>query len=125
MAAIMSSMDKIKLTIKKSPLRGKFGRDVFWNYVSFAVLGASGIAINILIGKIYGAEDLGAFNQVYAAYVLLSQLSVGALHLSVVAHVSQFAEEQDVCNSVISSAFLGAMSGALCRCMSNVPGTMC
>lgn len=107
----------IKRYIGELPIYGKFGRDVFWNYVSFAVLGVSGIIINILIGRLYGAEILGVFNQVYALYVLFSQFSVGAIHLSVLKHVSQFAEDRETCNSVISSAVVLTILVATAVCV--------
>jgi len=46
--------------------RTKFGRDLIWNLVAFAILGASGILLNVIIGRYYDASVLGVFNQVFA-----------------------------------------------------------
>lgn len=95
---------KFKQWIKQFPIYGKFGQDVSWNIGSLAVLGVSGIILNILIGRIYGAATLGVFNQVYAIYILLSQFAVGGMHLSVLKHISQFADNRQICNQIVSSA---------------------
>ena len=46
-------------------------------------MGAAGIALNLLIASFYDASTLGVFNQVYALYILLSQVAVAGIHLSV------------------------------------------
>lgn len=66
-----------------------FRRDVLWNFGSLAVLGVSGIALNSLIGRLYGAAALGVFNQVWAAYVFFSQIAVGGIDLSVLKSVAE------------------------------------
>jgi len=86
------------------PFRSKFGRDVLWNTVSTLILGISGIAINALIGRFYGPENLGVFNQVLVIYMFIAQFSVGGLQFSVLQHVSQYADQRDNCNQLISSA---------------------
>lgn len=82
----------------------KFRIDVLWNVASLGVLGASGIVLNVIIAGTVGAEALGIFNQVFAVYIFLSQLSVGGVHLSVMKHVSHQPEEHDVCASITVSA---------------------
>ena len=42
---------------------------VTWNVASLAVLGLAGIALNVLIGRYFGAAALGVFNQVMGAYI--------------------------------------------------------
>lgn len=99
-------LNRLALWLKQLPIYGKFGKDVAWNIGSLAILGISGIILNILIGHIYGAAILGIFNQVYAIYILLSQLAVNGIHLSVLKHISQFKKEQQICNQIISSAII-------------------
>ena len=53
--------------------KDKFSRDVIWNIASLGVAGVFGVAINIVIGLVYGSAALGVFNQVFALYLLLSQ----------------------------------------------------
>jgi O-antigen/teichoic acid export membrane protein len=93
-------------SFKQSPFYGKFGWDILWNVFSVVALGVIGIGINIIIGRFYGAAQLGVFNQVYAVYILLSQVAVGGFHYSVLKHVPQYRDESDVCNGVVSSALV-------------------
>lgn len=85
-------------------LRNKFGQGVLWNTVSFFVLGVCGILFNILIGRFYGSDVLGIFNQVFALYIFVSQFAVFGLHFSVLKHVSEHSSNNTKCNSIITSA---------------------
>jgi len=53
------------------------------NFGSFAVLGVSGVATNIVLSYGYGSELLGAFNQILSLYIVGAQLAVGGTHLAV------------------------------------------
>jgi len=86
------------------PFRSKFGRDVLWNTVSTLILGITGIVVNALIARFYGPGTLGVFNQVLVIYLFTAQFSVGGLQFSVLRHVSQYADQQTICNRLISSA---------------------
>lgn len=68
---------------RASAARGRFQRDVLWNFGSLAILGFAGIALNWLIGSQYGSAALGVFTQVLAAYFLFSQAAVGGIDRSV------------------------------------------
>lgn len=46
--------------------RAGLGRDVGWNVASLAVMAASGLLLQVLVGLFYDPAVLGAFNQVYA-----------------------------------------------------------
>lgn len=72
----------------------KFKKDVVWNFASFGVLAVSGILINLLIGRFLGPEALGVFNQVFALFIFVSQISVLGVHLSVLHKVSLLATEK-------------------------------
>lgn len=84
----------------------KFRVDVLWNIASLGVLGVSGIVLNVLIASTVGAEALGIFNQVFAVYIFLSQLSVGGVHLSVMKHVSHHPRDRETCAAITVSALL-------------------
>ena len=86
--------------------QNKFQRDVWWNVLTFGAMGASGIALNLLIVGFYGTEILGVFNQVYAIYIFFSQLAVFGLYASVLRYVSEHAENRDRCNKILTSALL-------------------
>jgi len=47
------------------------------------VLGASGVATNIVLSYGYGTELLGAFNQILSLYIVGAQLASGGSHLAV------------------------------------------
>lgn len=94
----------------------RFNRDVLWNIGSLGVLGVAGIALNFVIGRYAGAAALGVFNQVYAIYIVLSQLAVGGVHTSVLKGVSHHQQDPTRCAHIMSSALLlGALlSGSVC-----------
>jgi O-antigen/teichoic acid export membrane protein len=54
------------------------------NFASFVVLGISGVATNIVLSRAYGADVLGAFNQLLSIYVVGSQLASGGSHLAAI-----------------------------------------
>ena len=94
----------LKNLLNKLPLSRKFTIDTAWNVTCFAIVGSSGILVNIIIAKYYGAGILGVFNQVYAIFLLLSQFSVAGIHLAVLKFVSQFAGERNKTDNIISAA---------------------
>ncbi len=84
--------------------QGKFQRDVLWNFGSLAILGVSGIALNVLIGAVYGASALGVFNQVVAAYIFFSQAAVGGIDRSVLRATAEHAGERAQVTSLVLAA---------------------
>ncbi|MEO7081486.1 MAG: oligosaccharide flippase family protein [Flavobacteriales bacterium] len=70
-----------------SVIKGKFSNDVAWNAAAFAGSAVLGILVNLLIIRFYDASALGVFNLAYAAYIILSQLAVGGVHLAIQAFV--------------------------------------
>ncbi len=108
-------MDWNSLKQTLSP-KQRFNRDVLWNIGSLAVLGVSGIVLNIVIGYYRGTAGLGIFNEIYAIYIVLSQLAVGGVHASVLKHVSHHQDDRLHCSHVTTSALvLGfVLSAAVC-----------
>jgi O-antigen/teichoic acid export membrane protein len=98
--------EQISNWIRQLPIYGKFGRDVSWNIASLGVLGISGILLNIIIARFYGAETLGVFNQVFALYIFFSQLAAFGIYFSVLKYVAEFSEDQSKCNAIITSAIV-------------------
>jgi O-antigen/teichoic acid export membrane protein len=96
----------------------KFTTDLLWNIGSFAMIAIMGILLNIIILKQYGTATLGVFNQVYAIYLLLSQLAVSGVHLAVQrftpvyanypAHIRIIAVSALLISSVTSLLVIGA-----------------
>ena len=103
---MLRGLTDVRRWLQKLPVYGKFGRDVSWNIVSVGILAVSGIIISALIARFYGPAHLGVFNQVFAIYIVASQFAVGGLQFSVLKHVSEYVEERDTCNRIISSAIV-------------------
>lgn len=97
-------------------LKSRFNRDVFWNVISLGILGASGMVVNAVILAGQGKESLGVFNQVFALFIIASQLSVGGVQFSVLKHCSYEQGNPALCSAIVSSALmLVALAGiAIC-----------
>jgi O-antigen/teichoic acid export membrane protein len=89
-----------------SPLTREFSIDLIWNFGSLLVLGACGIVINTVIARLVGPAALGVFNQVFALYIFLSQLSVGGVHFSVLKYVSHDQDNIPSCAVISGSGLL-------------------
>jgi O-antigen/teichoic acid export membrane protein len=72
----------------------------------FVVIGLCGIALNVVIGKFYDAAALGIFNQVFAAYIVFSQLASGGIHYSVLRAVTEFKANRAERGSLLSAAIV-------------------
>lgn len=86
--------------------KSKFNTDLLWNMASFGLSGVIGILLNIIIVKKYDTETLGVFNQIYAIYILLSQVAVGGVHLSVQLFIPKHIHEQAESNRILSASLL-------------------
>lgn len=86
-----------------------YSHDLYWNAVSFAIMAAVGVLINILLLQQYDAAVLGVFNQVYALYLIFSQLTTGGYHLSVQSYVAKHVKRQNHYSSVLESALFLAV----------------
>lgn len=70
--------------------------------------------INVVIARCYTARDLGVFNQVYAVFVIFSQISAMGVQVSALKHVAQYSEEKKQFDRIITSALLiGVISATL------------
>lgn len=92
--------------------RAELARDVWWNVASLAVAGALGIVVNYLIGVVYGTDALGSFNQVFAVYLVFSQLSALGCHYSVLKHVAATTDPAERRAIVISGLAITAAIGS-------------
>lgn len=82
----------------------KLGRDLHWTGAGFVVMAVCGLALNFAIGRFYGAETLGAFSQVLALYLVLSQIAILGVWLSALKHVAEHAENRAERSAVVASA---------------------
>ncbi len=95
---------------------GRFGRDVVWNLVSTGFLAVAGLVLHFGIGRYYGPETYGVFCQVYAIYIVLSQLAVGGFVFSVLSQSGEYAHDKSEVRSILSSALVLTivLSSAVC-----------
>jgi O-antigen/teichoic acid export membrane protein len=82
-----------------------FSGDVLWNVGGLGVAGVCGVAVNYWLGVAYGASALGVFNQVYAIYIVFSQLAVLGVHGSVLYEVAARPDPRERA-SIVSSALV-------------------
>ena len=108
---------RLFLGMDKQVLVGKFGTDVIWNVASLAVLAVCGIVMNIIIAWYYTPDILGAFNQVYAVYMIFSQLAVAGIHLSVLKYVAQYSSKPGTYRSLFTVGLILSSGFALVACL--------
>src|SRR5689334_6055994 len=107
----------------------KFDVDLLWNAVSFGMSAIIGLLINIIIVKFYDTSALGVFNQVFAIYILLSQVAVGGVHLSIQKFIPEHAGNIRQCNIILTPALLlsfltSALVVFVSYLFSDVPGDL-
>lgn len=91
----------------------KFIVDWGANLFSLALLAITGIALNSLIVRFYGPDVLGVFNQVYAIYILGSQIATFGIQFSVLKYVAEFNEELDAVSLIVGAALLSVAACAI------------
>lgn len=74
--------------------------------MSIGVLAVGGTIMNITVLRFRGEAALGIFNQVYALYLVLSQLGVGGVQRSVIKHVSHNQDDRELCADITASAMI-------------------
>lgn len=98
---------------KQQPI-SKFSNDLIWNVLGFGGIVLIGILINVVILTFYDTKALGVFNQVYAIYILLSQLAVGGVHLAIQYFVPKSVNDSDeLSNLLITALFSSLLTGVL------------
>jgi O-antigen/teichoic acid export membrane protein len=92
------------------PLKDVFDRklttDTLLTMGSLGVVGLMGFMVNVIIGTYYSPESLGTFNQVYAIYILFSQLAVGGVHNSTLKHVAEFEGDRPLESDIVISSLI-------------------
>lgn len=67
----------------------KYKSDIIWNYVSLVIMAVVGLLMNTIVVLFYDADALGLFNETYAWYMILSQVSVWGIHMAIVKYVPE------------------------------------
>lgn len=89
----------------------QFNKNVFFNLISFGVVGSAGIIINSAILNLYGASTLGKYSLAYAFLLILSQFAVGGVQFSTLRY-SSIPEYHSQIGSIIGSGIcLTTISG--------------
>jgi O-antigen/teichoic acid export membrane protein len=86
--------------------RTEFRQGVRWNIASLAITGTCGLLLNFLIARLYGASALGVFNQVFATYIIFSQLAVGGVHFSTLKHMAEHAGDREARSGILLGALI-------------------
>jgi len=84
--------------------RERFRSNVTWNLASLVVLGAAGVCLNLIIGRYRSPETLGLFNELFAIFIILSQLCAFGVHLSVLSYVSRSSDDSGQCLDILNAA---------------------
>ena len=92
--------------------RRSFLLDWLANLGSLGLLALSGILINSIIAKYYGATALGIFNQVVAVYILGSQLATMGTQFSVLRYMAAFSGRPEEHGTILCSALVVAAGAA-------------
>lgn len=91
---------------------------ISWNLASFAVMGASGVLLNVVIGLVYEPWVLGVFTQTFALYGLASQAAVFGIHQSVLRHVPIESGSPAQAGGIVTTALvLAAATGLVVSAM--------
>jgi O-antigen/teichoic acid export membrane protein len=84
--------------------RRRFLLDWSANFASLGFLAISGILINSLVTKYYGAAALGVFNQVFAVYILGAQLATAGVQYSVLRYVAVVGDDRALFTTIVYAA---------------------
>lgn len=91
-------------------MKSKIAADTVWSYAAFAVMAASGLAINVVTGAVFGAAGLGVFGQAMAVFVIAGHVSAAGLHN---AAFRSIALGPEAAGSLLTSALAAALPFAL------------
>lgn len=84
-------------------------RGISLTMISFAVLAASGIIINVAIVVARNSAALGVFNQAYSIYIVASQFAVCGLHYSTMRSAAYHDNDRDELGKILISAVFPAL----------------
>jgi len=97
-------------------MQSRFSRDTMWLIAAQVVLMFSGFGVNLIVGKIQGAEVLGIFSQALAFYTILSTFFALGLNNTITKKISEGQKSSEeiqqilTSNLLITTLFSGAMS---------------
>lgn len=77
-----------------------------WNLIAFGVMGTCGLILNFGIAALYGADILGVFNQVFAVFIVASQICTLGVHFSVGKHIAERNTEKGEALGILLSGLM-------------------
>lgn len=86
-------------------LRKLLSNDATWSIGSLGTMAISGLLLVALL-RWHSLDTLGIFNQVYAIFIIFSQLGVGGVQFSTLKHISHSDNPKDHWEITISALFL-------------------
>ncbi|MCX7985367.1 MAG: hypothetical protein N2662_00315 [Bacteroidales bacterium] len=99
-------LKKITKYLSKHIPLNQYNKDLLYNILSFGISAIVLLFISFLIMAFYKAEGLGYYSQVYAFYMVISQITAWGIHLSVQKYIPQFAEFERHRNDIFVSAII-------------------
>jgi O-antigen/teichoic acid export membrane protein len=93
--------------------RARLRRDVVWNLVPVVLLAVVGLGLNFLVGRWWGADALGSFNQVTPAFFTLAVLGAGGLQYAVLRAIAEAPDDSRVPAVVVGALVPGVAFAAL------------
>jgi len=103
----------------KQLLQSRFSRDTIWLIAAQAVLMVSGFGVNLIVGKVQGAEALGVFNQALAIYTILSTLFAFGLNNTITKKIAEGQRSVEdnqrilASNLIVTTLFSGSLSAVV------------
>lgn len=92
---------------RRSGMNRAFASHLLWSYGGLAAMAVGGLLANLLVARLMPPEALGIFNQIYAVFIIASQVAVGGIHHSALKHVAEHADGSErLCRLVAGSALL-------------------
>ena len=76
-----------------------------WNLAALAIMALGGLLLVALL-RSDSAETLGVFNQVYAIFIVFSQMGVGGVQFSTLKHISHHSDDMSACWVISLSGLL-------------------
>lgn len=110
-------------------LLSTFATPLAANYLSVFICGLGGLALPICVGIFYPPNVLGAFNQLFSLYIVLSQVAAFGIHLSVLKYVSEFAHipakrKHYITSGVVMTTFAATLTATCTYLLRNPIGSV-
>lgn len=86
----------------------KHKKDLVWNYISMLIMAASGLIMDAIIALFYDSDALGIFNETYAWYTILSQVSTFGIHMAILKMVPEQTDEKKR-KTILNAAFFSVI----------------